>query len=167
MTCRAVERGVLEVHGLTAEQVGDAAAAHGIAIHELTPQQASLEEAFMSLTRSELEFGARRRRAAARGWPREHARGPRRYSAARALRPGHAVARLRLGGHEAALGSLDAVGAARGLVFTIGFRGVAAAVVAHHWPHVSAPIEPTSTRSTSASSVCSSLSSRSVFSACW
>ncbi len=47
-----------EVHGLTAEQIGDAAAAHGIAIHELTPQQASLEEAFMSLTRSELEFAS-------------------------------------------------------------------------------------------------------------
>ena len=40
----------------TAEQIGDTAAAHGIAIHELTPQQASLEEAFMSLTRSEIEF---------------------------------------------------------------------------------------------------------------
>jgi ABC-2 type transport system ATP-binding protein len=54
----AAGRGGLEVHGLTGEQVGDAAAAHGIAIHELTPQQASLEEAFMSLTRSEVEFGS-------------------------------------------------------------------------------------------------------------
>ena len=52
------ERGSLEVHGLTAEQIGDAAAEHGIAIHELTPQQASLEEAFMTLTRSAVEFGA-------------------------------------------------------------------------------------------------------------
>src|SRR3954469_3913053 len=52
------ERGSLEVHGLTAEQIGDAAAEHGIAIHELTPQQASLEEAFMSLTREAVEFGA-------------------------------------------------------------------------------------------------------------
>jgi ABC-2 type transport system ATP-binding protein len=51
------ERGRLEVHGLTTEQIGDAAAAHGIAIHELTPQQASLEEAFMSLTREAVEFG--------------------------------------------------------------------------------------------------------------
>ncbi len=54
----AAERGALEVHGLTAEQVGDAAAAAGIALHELTPQQASLEEAFMNLTRDELEFAA-------------------------------------------------------------------------------------------------------------
>ena len=46
------------MHGLTTEQVGDAAAEHGIAIHELTPQQASLEEAFMSLTRSAVEFGS-------------------------------------------------------------------------------------------------------------
>jgi ABC-2 type transport system ATP-binding protein len=57
VTFVAVERGALEVHGLTAEQVGDAAAAAGIALHELTPQQASLEEAFMELTREELEFG--------------------------------------------------------------------------------------------------------------
>ena len=50
------DRGALEVHGLTAEQVGDAAAAAGIALHELTPHQASLEEAFMDLTRDDLEF---------------------------------------------------------------------------------------------------------------
>jgi ABC-2 type transport system ATP-binding protein len=54
----AAERGALEVHGLTAEQVGDAAAEAGVALHELTPQQASLEEAFMNLTRDELEFAA-------------------------------------------------------------------------------------------------------------
>ena len=51
-----VGRGALEVHGLTAEQVGEAAAGAGIALHELSPQQASLEEAFMNLTRDELEF---------------------------------------------------------------------------------------------------------------
>ena len=50
------ERGAVEVHGLTAEQIGDAAAAAGIALHELTPQQASLEEAFMDLTKDEVEF---------------------------------------------------------------------------------------------------------------
>jgi ABC-2 type transport system ATP-binding protein len=52
------DRGAFEVHGLTAEQVGNAAAAAGVALHELTPQQASLEEAFMNLTRDELEFAA-------------------------------------------------------------------------------------------------------------
>jgi ABC-2 type transport system ATP-binding protein len=52
------DRDVLEVHGVSARQVGDVAAAHGIAIHELTPQKASLEEAFMSLTRAEVEFAS-------------------------------------------------------------------------------------------------------------
>jgi ABC-2 type transport system ATP-binding protein len=48
----------VEVRGLTAEQIGDVAAAHGVAIHELTPQHVSLEEAFMTLTRDELEFAS-------------------------------------------------------------------------------------------------------------
>ncbi len=51
------ERGALEVHGLSAAQIGDAAASDGIVLHELTPQQATLEEAFMNLTRDEVEFG--------------------------------------------------------------------------------------------------------------
>jgi ABC-2 type transport system ATP-binding protein len=54
----ADERGVLEVTGLTAAEVGDAAAAAGIALHELVSQQASLEEAFMTLTREDIEYRA-------------------------------------------------------------------------------------------------------------
>jgi ABC-2 type transport system ATP-binding protein len=50
--------GLLEVSGLTAAQIGEIAAEHAIALHELTPHQASLEEAFMDLTRGELEFAA-------------------------------------------------------------------------------------------------------------
>ncbi len=50
--------GSLEVAGLTAAEVGDAASANGIALHELTPHQASLEEAFMDITRDELEYTA-------------------------------------------------------------------------------------------------------------
>jgi ABC-2 type transport system ATP-binding protein len=50
--------GVLDVTGLTAEQIGDAAAAQSIALHELRPHQASLEEAFMDLTRGEIEYAA-------------------------------------------------------------------------------------------------------------
>jgi ABC-2 type transport system ATP-binding protein len=65
VTFDAAERGALEVHGLTAEQVGDMAAAAGIALHELTPQQASLEEAFMNLTRDEVEFATELEEAAA------------------------------------------------------------------------------------------------------
>jgi ABC-2 type transport system ATP-binding protein len=50
------ESGVIEVEGLTAEQVGEIAGSNKIVLHELTPVQASLEEAFMELTRDELEF---------------------------------------------------------------------------------------------------------------
>ncbi len=50
------ERGSVEVHGLSAEAIGDLAAANGITVHGLTPQQASLEEAFMDITRGELEY---------------------------------------------------------------------------------------------------------------
>jgi ABC-2 type transport system ATP-binding protein len=56
VTVVALEPGVLEVHGLTSQQVGEVAARHGIVLHELTPQQASLEEAFMDLTRDDVEF---------------------------------------------------------------------------------------------------------------
>jgi ABC-2 type transport system ATP-binding protein len=50
--------GAIEVQGLTAAQIGDLAAEYGVRLHELTPQQASLEEAFMELTREDLEFRA-------------------------------------------------------------------------------------------------------------
>jgi len=52
------ERGVLEISGLTAEQVGEIAAAKGVVLHEPTPVQVSLEEAFMDLTREEVEYKA-------------------------------------------------------------------------------------------------------------
>jgi ABC-2 type transport system ATP-binding protein len=49
--------GVFEVSGVGAEEIGRAAAAQGIVLFELTPHQASLEEAFMEITRGELEYG--------------------------------------------------------------------------------------------------------------
>ncbi len=49
--------GSLTVTGLSAEAIGDLAGEHGVRLHELTPLQASLEEAFMDLTRDSLEFG--------------------------------------------------------------------------------------------------------------
>ena len=55
---RDVEPDVLEVGGLTSAQIGDLAAERGIRLHELTPVQASLEEAFMELTRDDIEFQA-------------------------------------------------------------------------------------------------------------
>jgi ABC-2 type transport system ATP-binding protein len=56
-TVADLDDGLLEVGGLTAAEIGEAAATKSIALHELTPQQASLEEAFMDLTRDELEYG--------------------------------------------------------------------------------------------------------------
>ena len=47
---------LLTVTGLTAAQIGDRALAEGIAVHELTPRQASLEEAFMDLTNDAIQF---------------------------------------------------------------------------------------------------------------
>jgi ABC-2 type transport system ATP-binding protein len=52
------EPGLLEIGGLSAEQIGETASAHGIVLHELSPQQASLEEAFMELTQEDVEFKA-------------------------------------------------------------------------------------------------------------
>jgi ABC-2 type transport system ATP-binding protein len=50
--------GGLDVGALNAAQIGDTAAANGIALHELTPLQASLEDAFMDMTRDSVEFHA-------------------------------------------------------------------------------------------------------------
>ena len=54
----SAERSVLEVTGLSSERIGRIAADAGIALAELTPQQASLEEAFMELTRDAVEYQA-------------------------------------------------------------------------------------------------------------
>jgi ABC-2 type transport system ATP-binding protein len=50
--------GPLEVDGGKAEQIGELAARHGIVLHELSTQQASLEEAFMQLTAEAVEYHA-------------------------------------------------------------------------------------------------------------
>jgi ABC-2 type transport system ATP-binding protein len=50
--------GLLTVTGLDAPKIGEIAASAQIVLHELTPL-ASLEEAFMELTSSSLEFGRR------------------------------------------------------------------------------------------------------------
>jgi ABC-2 type transport system ATP-binding protein len=44
------------VNGMTAAQIGDIAAQHGIPMHELTPHQARLEEAFMRLTKESAQY---------------------------------------------------------------------------------------------------------------
>ena len=55
-TSEPFEDGALQVFGLTAEQIGEIAAAQQIVLHELTPLQVSLEDAFMSLTKETVEF---------------------------------------------------------------------------------------------------------------
>jgi ABC-2 type transport system ATP-binding protein len=48
---------VLTVTGLSAARVGELAASASIVLHELTPQLASLEDAFLELTADSLEYG--------------------------------------------------------------------------------------------------------------
>lgn len=68
-----IEPGLLEVSGLSGEQIGEIALAARIVISELTPQQATLEEAFMSLTGDSVEYhanaGERNRTAESVGAP--------------------------------------------------------------------------------------------------
>ena len=50
--------GLLEVNGLSGRQIGEAALQARIVLSELTPQQASLEQAFISLTGESVEYRA-------------------------------------------------------------------------------------------------------------
>ncbi|MFI6327677.1 ABC transporter ATP-binding protein [Micromonospora chersina] len=56
VTITGGEPGLLEVTGLTREQIGDRAAAAGLTLHELSATEASLEEAFMTMTRDAVEY---------------------------------------------------------------------------------------------------------------
>jgi ABC-2 type transport system ATP-binding protein len=56
VTIRRTDDGALEVLGTTAAQIGDAALAAGVALHELTPVNASLEEAYLTLTQDDVEY---------------------------------------------------------------------------------------------------------------
>lgn len=51
--------GLVTVFGLEPSAVGDIAFRAGVPVHELTPLEASLEEAFMELTKDDFEFRAR------------------------------------------------------------------------------------------------------------
>jgi ABC-2 type transport system ATP-binding protein len=46
----------LQITGMSSDAIGELAAANGIALHELTPVRASLEEAFMELTQDSVEY---------------------------------------------------------------------------------------------------------------
>ncbi|MCT7353731.1 ABC transporter ATP-binding protein [Streptomyces sp. 15-116A] len=65
ITLTADAPGTLTVHGTDAGHIGRTAAAHGIPLLELTPNTASLEEAFMNLTRDAVEYTATPQGAAA------------------------------------------------------------------------------------------------------
>ena len=48
----------LRLHGITTDSVGDLAAAHQLTVHELVEERASLEAAFMEMTRDSVDFHA-------------------------------------------------------------------------------------------------------------
>jgi ABC-2 type transport system ATP-binding protein len=48
----------LEVRGMEAAAIGELAAASGIPLHELTPEHASLEAAFIELTQEDVQYHA-------------------------------------------------------------------------------------------------------------
>ncbi|WP_329198364.1 MULTISPECIES: ABC transporter ATP-binding protein [unclassified Streptomyces] len=50
--------GTLEIDGVGPERLGELAAQHQIVLHELSPQRASLEEAFMRMTADSVEYHA-------------------------------------------------------------------------------------------------------------
>jgi ABC-2 type transport system ATP-binding protein len=50
--------GGLAVSGMDAPAIADLAAEHGISVHELTPRHASLEEAYLDITKDSVEYHA-------------------------------------------------------------------------------------------------------------
>ena len=108
-----VDHGLSRSPASTPSRSARCAAKHGIVLHELTPQRASLEEAFMELTRDAVEFQAESPDA------RRRARGGAGMSAITAAagvpaRQSHPGSRRALRVDEAALAALDALVAVRG-----------------------------------------------------
>ena len=56
VTVESLAPGLVEIIGIDSRVVGETAAEHNIVLHELIPQQASLEEAYVELTRDDVEF---------------------------------------------------------------------------------------------------------------
>jgi ABC-2 type transport system ATP-binding protein len=54
----ALGPGQLEVHGLSGRRIGEVALEEGIVLDELTPRQATLEDAFMALTGESVDYRA-------------------------------------------------------------------------------------------------------------
>jgi ABC-2 type transport system ATP-binding protein len=58
VSVRSSTAGELDVSGLGSDEIGNRAAGAGLTLHELTPVQASLEQAFMELTDDSVEYRA-------------------------------------------------------------------------------------------------------------
>jgi ABC-2 type transport system ATP-binding protein len=58
VTVSATDHETLEVTGLSTAEVGDQARDLDVSLHGLAPKKASLEEAFMEMTRDEVEYHA-------------------------------------------------------------------------------------------------------------
>ncbi|HEY2042028.1 MAG TPA: ABC transporter ATP-binding protein [Jatrophihabitans sp.] len=58
VTVSSSQADVLDVHGMPVEQIGQLALDNAILLYELTPQLASLEEAYMDMTRDAVEYHA-------------------------------------------------------------------------------------------------------------
>jgi ABC-2 type transport system ATP-binding protein len=56
VTINTTDDGALEVIGIGAEQIGEAAFRAGVLLHELAPVSASLEDAYLELTQDEVEY---------------------------------------------------------------------------------------------------------------
>ena len=56
ITVTRTDADLLEIVGVSAAEIGNQAARAGIALHELTPISASLEEAYMALTQNDVEY---------------------------------------------------------------------------------------------------------------
>ena len=58
VTVTVLAKGLFEITGLTAEEIGRRAFDAGLPVYELTPREVSLEEAYMDMTRDSVEYKA-------------------------------------------------------------------------------------------------------------
>jgi ABC-2 type transport system ATP-binding protein len=56
VTVTSTQHGMLRVQGLTAQEIGTRAASNGLTLYELSLVQASLEEAYMQITKDAVEY---------------------------------------------------------------------------------------------------------------
>ncbi|QAY61459.1 ABC transporter ATP-binding protein [Microbacterium protaetiae] len=59
VTITSTGPGTADITGVTPDRIGDLAAAHGIALHELTPTTGSLEDAYLALTEQSVEYATK------------------------------------------------------------------------------------------------------------